>query len=87
MKILVTMTFDPSRRAEIVQHVPAEQARVRELRAAGALDALYIAQAGDRVWLVLNVASEEEARRIMASLPLHAYATLDLAPLAAQPGS
>jgi muconolactone delta-isomerase len=86
MKIMVTMTFDPSRRAEIMQHIPAEQIRVRELQAAGTLDALYIERAGNHAWLVLNVAGEEEAHRVMESLPLHAYATLDLAPLAVQPG-
>jgi len=39
MKVMVTMTFDPARRTEIAAHVPAEQARVRELTAQGALDA------------------------------------------------
>ena len=47
MKGMVTMTFDPARHAEIVAHVPAEQARVRELMAQGAIDALHIAQAQD----------------------------------------
>jgi muconolactone delta-isomerase len=82
MKVMVTMTFDPARRAEIVAHVPAEQARVRELMAQGAIDALHIAQAQDRVWLVLSVETEDEARRLLESLPLHAYATVDLAALA-----
>lgn len=86
MKVMVTMTFDPFRRAEIMQHVPAEQARIHELQAQGALDTLYIAQAGDRAWLVLNVESEEAARGIMVSLPLHVYATLDFAVLAGLPG-
>jgi muconolactone delta-isomerase len=81
MKVMVTMTFDPARRAEIVAHVPAEQARVRELRAEGKIESLHIAQAQDRVWLVLNVETEDVARRVMESLPLHAYATADLAPL------
>ena len=63
-------------------HVPAEQARVRALMAQGAIDALHIAQAQDRVWLVLSVETEDEARRLLESLPLHAYATVDLAPLA-----
>ena len=40
--VMVTMAFDPGRRAEIVAHVPAEQARIRDLRAQGAVDALYI---------------------------------------------
>jgi muconolactone delta-isomerase len=79
---MVTMTFDPARRAEIVARVPAEQARVRELMAQGALEALHLAQAQDRVWLILSVATEDEARRLLETLPLHAYATVELAPLA-----
>jgi muconolactone delta-isomerase len=85
MKIMATMVFDPARRAEIVARVPAEQARVRELAAQGTVETLYLAQAQDRVWLVLNVATEDEAQRILESLPLHPYATVDLAPLAAPP--
>jgi muconolactone delta-isomerase len=50
--------------------------------AQGAIDALHIAQAQDRVWLVLSVETEDEARRLLESLPLHAYATVDLAALA-----
>jgi muconolactone delta-isomerase len=82
MKVMATMTFDPARRAEIVAHIPAEQARVRELVSEGALEALHLARRQDRAWLVLNVDSEDDANRIMASLPLHAYASIDLAPLA-----
>ena len=80
--VLVTMTFDPRRRAEIVAHVPAEQARIRDLRAQGAVDALYIAEAQDRVWLVVRGETLDAVRDIVASLPLHAYATVELAPLA-----
>jgi muconolactone delta-isomerase len=82
---MVTMTFDPSRRAEIVAHLPAEQARIRELRAQGAVDALYLADAQDRVWLVVRGETLDAARDIVASLPLHAYATVELAPLAGPP--
>jgi muconolactone delta-isomerase len=80
--VMVTMTFDPSPRAEIVAHVPAEQARIRYLRAQGAVDALSIAEAQDRVWLVVRGHTLDAVRDIAASLPLHAYATVELAPLA-----
>lgn len=82
MKFMITMTFDPARQAEILTHIPAEQARVRELMAQGTLDMLHIAQAQDRVWLVLNAATADEAHQIVAALPLHAYSSVDLAPLA-----
>ena len=80
--MMVTMTFDPARRAEIVAHVPAEQVRIRELTGQGMVEALYIAQAQDRVWLVLRGETEEDVRQAVASLPLHAYATVELVPLA-----
>jgi muconolactone delta-isomerase len=82
MKFMVTMTYDPARRAEIMAQIPAEQARVRELMAQGAIEALHIARAQDRVWLVLSAETEDEARRFLESLPLHVYATVDLASLA-----
>jgi muconolactone delta-isomerase len=81
MKVMVTMAFDPARHAEIMAHVPAEQARVRELMAQGAVEAVHIARAQDRVWLVLSAETDDEARKIIESLPLHPYATADLAPL------
>ena len=67
--VMVTMTFDPRRRAEIVAHVPAEQARIRDLRAQGAVDALYLAEAQDRVWLVVRGETLDAVRDIVASLP------------------
>jgi muconolactone delta-isomerase len=81
MKVMATMTFDPAQREEITAHIPAEQIRVGELMAQGTLEALYLAQAQSRAWLVLTVETEDEARRIMESLPLHAYATVELAVL------
>ncbi len=83
--VMVTMTFDPGRRAEIAANVPAEQARIRELRAQGAVEALYIAEAQDRVWLIVRGETLESVREIVASLPLHAYATVELAPLMGPP--
>lgn len=80
--VMVTMTFDLERRAEIIAQVPAEQERIRELRAQGAVEALYIAEAQDRVWLVLRGETLEAVQEIVASLPLHAYATVELAPVA-----
>ena len=81
MRMIVTMVFDSERRSDIVAHVPAEQARIRELTAQGIVEALYIAAAQDRVWLVMRADTEEDARQAVASLPLHAYATVEYATL------
>jgi muconolactone delta-isomerase len=85
MKVMVTMTFDPARRAEIVALIPAERVRVEELRAQGALEAIHIAAAQNRVWLVVRGDTLEEARGAIESLPLHRYATAEFEPLA-EPG-
>ena len=49
--------------------------------AQGIVEALYIAAAQDRVWLVMRADTEEDARQAVASLPLHAYATVEYATL------
>jgi muconolactone delta-isomerase len=85
MKVMAAMRFDPTRRNEIMANVAAEQARVAELRAQGALEAFYFAQTQDRVWLVLSVGNEDEAQRILESLPLHPYSMVDVAPLVPAP--
>jgi muconolactone delta-isomerase len=82
MRMMVTMVFDTSRRAEIVARVPAERERIRELTAQGIVEALYVAAPQDRVWLVLRAGTEDEARQAAESLPLHSYALLDYATLA-----
>lgn len=81
MRMMVTMVFDSERRSDILAHVPAERARIRALTAQGIVEALYIAAAQDRVWLVIRVDTGEDARQVVASLPLHAYATVELATL------
>ena len=82
MRMIVTMVFDSARGAEINAHVPAEQARVRDLIAQGTIEALYIAAARDRVWLVVHVEGEDEAHQVMESLPLHPFASVEYAALA-----
>ncbi len=54
---------------------------MRELREAGAIDALYLA--GDRAqgWLVMQGESEAEIESALASLPMHPYMQTTLTPL------
>lgn len=79
---MVTMTFDTTRRAEIAAHIPAERVRIRELMADGTVEALYIAETEGRVWLVVRGETEDAVRQIVQALPLHAYAAVELFPLA-----
>ena len=75
-RVMATMSFDPARLTEIMARVPAERTRVRELIAQGIVEALYLDNARNRAWLVLRVETEEEARRVMESLPLHDLSTM-----------
>ena len=82
MRMLATIMYDPTRRAESLTHLPAEQARVKELTDAGTLLALYVQADLSRAWLVLQGADEATLRQIVETLPLHDFvAQLDLAPL------
>jgi muconolactone delta-isomerase len=84
MQFMATISFDPARRAEVEQALPAEQARVRELQQQGVLDTLYVpdgsgAPAG--VLVVFNGESRDAVEHIIQSLPLYPYMQLELTPL------
>jgi muconolactone delta-isomerase len=83
-KVLATMTFDRNRSAEIMARVPAEQARIRELIAQGIVEALYLAATQDRAWLLIRAETQDEARRVVESLPLYELAAVELAEVSAQ---
>jgi muconolactone delta-isomerase len=84
MQFMITLTFDPNRRAEVERGLPAEQARVRELQQQGVLDALYVPAADgapDSVWVVLNGDSRQAVQDTLESLPLYPYMQAELTPL------
>jgi muconolactone delta-isomerase len=80
MRWMVTLTFDPAQGDKIGPLIPAEQARVAELRQEGKLEAIYISQ-GNQVWLILRAATEGDVHAILDTLPLHPYARSDVAAL------
>jgi muconolactone delta-isomerase len=83
MKCMVSAKFRPEDRAEIAPRVPQEQARIRELREQGIVEALYIDADRSHVWLVMAGESQDEVQRGLQSLPLHPYMVeVEVAPLA-----
>jgi muconolactone delta-isomerase len=84
MQFMASITFDPARHAEVEQHVPAEQVRVRELQHQGVLESLYVpdgAGAPSQVWAVFIGDSPADVRRALESLPLYPYMQVELTPL------
>ena len=84
MQFMASISFDPDHRAEVVQGLPAEQARVRQLQEQGVLETLYVPDGNSApkgVWVVFRADSRETAERAIASLPLYPYMQVELTPL------
>ncbi len=81
MKTMMHFRFDPANAAKIAPLIPAEIARVQELRDAGSLDALYFAADRTQGWIVMQGESEAAINEAFASLPLHPYMEATAIPL------
>lgn len=70
MKLMVALTIrrDPA----VAALIPAERAHIRDLMQQRKVDALYVG-AGSHVWLVMDAASEDEARQAVEAFPLRPY--------------
>ncbi len=79
MKFMVTMSFIPN--PEIASLVPAERARVAELREAGILESLYLANDSTKAWLIMQGESREAVTEATNSLPLHKFANVEIVQL------
>jgi|GEM_PF-2404296 muconolactone delta-isomerase len=82
MQFMVSFHYPPGTdRAAIGQLVPAEQARVGELRRQGVIDNLYLSADRQRGWLVFNAADATALDELLHSLPLHPFMQTDIAEL------
>jgi muconolactone delta-isomerase len=84
MQFMASISFDIARLGEVEHLLLAEQARVRELRQQGVLDALYVSDGSGTptgLWLVFNGDSRDSVQKVIESLPLYPYMQLDLTPL------
>lgn len=67
--------------AAIRASMPAEQAEVARLHAAGTLEAVYVAENMQRGWLVFKASDLEELNRLLEGLPLRPFWQLAITPL------
>lgn len=81
MKMMVHFTFKPEDAGALAALTPQERERVRELREAGAITALYLPADRTQGWLVMAGESEAEIETALASLPMHPYMRTTLTPL------
>ena len=82
MKFMATFTFLQQYREDIFAHLSQEQARAKELREQGIVEATYLATDQSKGWLVMRGESEEQVRHAFQSLPLHRYMEWKLTPIA-----
>ncbi len=71
MRFMAHLTFIPD--PIIPSLVPAEQARIAELAAQGAIQALYLAADNSIGWLLMAGESQQAVEQALSSLPLHPY--------------
>ncbi len=81
MNMMVSIGFVQGQRDAIAALLPAEQARVAELREQGAIQAIFIEADRSHIWLVLPGESQEDVRQTLSTLPLYPYMELELTPL------
>ena len=81
MEFMVSVGFRPQDRAEILAHVPAEQARIQKLREQGTVETLYISSDRSHVWIVMRGESQEQVQKDLESLPLYPYMEVAITPL------
>lgn len=82
MRFLVKESFIAPPTPELMELIPAEQARVGELVAEGTIEAVYAAADNTAMWLVWNVESQNALNVAHKTLPLHDYLQSEVALLA-----
>lgn len=81
MRFMVRFTHRDPGREEVASLIPAERARVAELRSAGTLEALYLAADRSGGWIVMQGPSLEWIEEALATLPLYPYLDFELTAL------
>jgi muconolactone delta-isomerase len=73
MKFMVHAKFRLQDQKEILARLPQEQARLKELKDQGIVEALYIGSDLSQVWIALQGETQDDAQKGLASLPLYPY--------------
>jgi muconolactone delta-isomerase len=79
---MVESRFIAAPTPEVLALLPDEQARGRELDAAGVRRHLFVAADNSASWQVYELASREEVNRVVESFPFHPYMTETITDLA-----
>jgi muconolactone delta-isomerase len=59
--------------------LPAERDRVREMKAEGTIENLYLATDGSNGWIAMQASTLAQLQTALKSLPLYAYLDFELA--------
>jgi len=77
-RFLTRESFIAPRTPEVVELMAAEQAKIAELAAQGAVEAAYAAADNSAMWLVWNRESQADLEEAHKTLPLHDYLQSDI---------
>ena len=78
MRFLTRESFIAPPTPEVVELIAAEQAKIAELVAQGAVEAAYAAADNSAMWLVWNRESQADLEEAHKTLPLHDYLQSDI---------
>ena len=82
MRFLVKEMFSAPPTKEVLELIPAEQARGKELAEQGVVETHYAAADNSAMWFVWNCESQAALEEIHKTLPLHDYLQSDITLLA-----
>ena len=81
MEFMVHGTFRLQDRQSILERIPQERERIKELMQQESVKALYIASDSSGVWLVMQGESQDQVQKHLESLPLYPFMELTMTPL------
>ena len=87
MRFMLTFTWKKPPNEEIMAHMPAEEARGKELVEQGIAESAEIAADQSTYWVVWNCQSEAEVQETLRTLPMYDFVDVAVSPLAEQPES
>ena len=81
MRMMITIHVDTQHVDTILSLIPAEQEHIKELKARGIVEAIYISADRTMVWLIMKGESREQIEQELHSFPLYPYMKSEFVPL------
>ncbi len=78
MHFMIHAKFRMQDQAEILPRLPQEQARIKELKEQGMVEALYIGSDLSQVWIAMQGETQDAVQKGLESLPLHPYMEVEM---------